>query len=254
MNKYAIIFCLLYHKNVSSKNHYLMLYEALDTLYSKLGSNIDIVVFYDINDNKDKKKNIFDFKAKFIEQKYRTIDLNDKLFYKWNCAERAFGSFDYEKILLVDVDLIFYKDPIFLFEKYEEETKIYCHLETPTDNTRKFLGDRLGINGGEILISKKTYKNQLININKEMLLEKKILEKKIKEQIKEPDASRIVDYLLDQYALTNVINKNKIEIEIFKTEDICYGAECYDINNQNEVIPKTKILHYLSNSSYLFCK
>ena len=56
MNKYAIIFCLLYHKNVSSKNHYLMLYEALDTLYSKLGSNIDIVVFYDINDNKDKKK------------------------------------------------------------------------------------------------------------------------------------------------------------------------------------------------------
>ena len=63
-----------------------------------------------------------------------------------------------------------------------------------------------------------------------------------------------MDYLLDQYALTNVINKNKIEIEIFKTEDICYGAECYDINNQNEVIPKTKILHYLSNSSYLFCK
>jgi hypothetical protein len=240
MNKFAIAFFLNYYDNPDkNKNYYLMLYYALETLLSKLGNNINIYICYDITKNVPEKFNIFqDFNEfSFIEIKYPIKENYQRMFYKWYCVDYLFQNEIHEQFLILDVDVIFKEDPIFIFNKYNNLNKFYCINEKENLEIKKIINAKKAINGGQVLISNEIY-NKIKNIHENLLFEREILEKKSR-KLSNYYYNWIMNDLSDQYCLTNLLYKLNIEIDFFDLKDICFGINC----------PDSKIFHYFSSLS-----
>jgi hypothetical protein len=144
--------------------------------------------------------------------------------------------------LILDLDVIFNKDPIYIFKKYNNENKFYCLEESRTPPEIQLLICKpKGINGGQILLSSTIYQ-KLKKLYNNLLDERQIIKKKI-EQLDGYHQDWIMNDLSDQYALTNLLHKRKINLSFFDVEDICFGPECQP----------SKIFHYFSslNKNYL---
>lgn len=152
MNKKVIYFCLFLRKG-KDPCHYAMAYWSLKTLSKFIDNSFDVVLFYDSDiDNFEFEKfeingfNMFkDFsfvkfiKLNFYDSYRNTKDLfspgNNNFFsnhynvcmIKWFGLEKIFD-LGYEKILFLDVDTVFNKNPIGIFNTFIEKG-IYIGLE-----------------------------------------------------------------------------------------------------------------------------
>jgi len=246
MNKNAIVFALNYYDNDNSdknKDYYLMLCYALETLYKNLKSGIDVIVCYDMSRKPKTKYDIFEnfSQAQFIEIKYEIKNEYERMFYKWFCVDHVFSKYNYDRLFILDVDVIFYQDPILFFEKYNDTKKLYCLDEAETHvEIQKVLDTTKGINGGQILLSRNIYQ-KFQSLHKTLLQERLDLDKRAR-CLDKYFYDWIMKDLSDQYCLTNLICKLNIPIDFFDVKDICYGVGC----------PDTKILHYFSSLSKKF--
>lgn len=254
MNENLILFCLHYdennNKNDILKNYKSMLFYALETLYSKLNSKLDVIIFYDANIEEFSK---FE-KVTFIENKYNIDDKFKKLFYKWNCLDILFEKYNYEKVLLLDIDVIFYEDPIFIFEKYNNKNVFYGCLENSHVEVKKIIKNQNSINAGQILISRKIY-NKIKKIHDNLLIEKEKINKKAKNVFDDFHYNWIMNDLVDQYALNNLLIDRKIKKIIFNKKDVGFGTNASILKFEEDKLKiesRTKLLHYFSAFSYLF--
>jgi len=130
--------CIYFNLQINKKKsleYYGYLYYALKTLlrHKKPSSKYDIVVFYTMPNNLDFKTYLFNNKynlyldfpdVTFIESdyynKYKSSNYNklhSDWMSKWYSLEKLYY-LNYDNVLMIDLDVIFFKDPIYLFDKY----------------------------------------------------------------------------------------------------------------------------------------
>lgn len=133
--------CLYFNLNIKNEHstvYYAMLYQALESLTTYYDGSFDVVVYYDCYFNFDDFKYLdkyhlknFEY-IKFIESdysKYYSIDYNlprlhDAYICKWYNLAQLF-LMKYNKVFFTDCDVLFFKDPSYIFDKYDTNKKIY---------------------------------------------------------------------------------------------------------------------------------
>lgn len=153
----------------SGSAYYAMLYHALDTLREHYNGSYDVVVYYAVKDRAvDFKKYFhlgkynmcdeFDY-VKFIDSDYD--DKYDTTFYpaerntsdpwmsKWYTLAKSF-ELGYDKVFLMDCDVIFYRDIGYVFSKYPDEAVpcLFCCVHPLLLSTP-------GVASGQLIIHKK---------------------------------------------------------------------------------------------------
>lgn len=262
MNRYALIFPLII-TNKSNIEYYAMAYYAMQTLHdvSVNNRNFDIIIYYYANydiqnyNHFDGNQNLFkDFlDIKFIEFPFKIDQKNDAYFFKWKTIDHLFNNFDYDKVFILDVDLIFFDNPGFMFDKYDGDYAYILH-EGSCDAVKKVLGKN-GIAGGQLILNKNMFNKKIHNIYEKILHERSVLLNTAKIKLSGKDYEYF-DKLVDQYSLMNCLLHSNIELKSLDTKDILYGKLACNINIHNnhniEIKSNTKILHYLGNYAYLF--
>lgn len=261
MNHNAFLFPM--YIKAPNIEYYCMMYNALDTLY-KTGFNdeFDLFVYYfgvgyDIRSYKhfDGPEDIFvDFpKVNFIHFPFDISTSSDVYFFKWKFVDHFFNHHNYDKVFITDSDLIFNKNPSYMFEKYGDDSA-YVLWEDSNPIVKKVLG-RNGVAGGQIMLSRKLYQNNIINLYDKISKERNLLLSKAKAMLSEQEYLWF-DNLSDQYSLMNTLINSNINIQPLDIKDICYGIIACNIEKYNDKEIKinfnTNILHYLGPYAYLF--
>jgi len=253
--KNSIVFFLKDYEKNKLKNHHSMLYYALETLYKNIISDVEVIVFYDIKDVNEKYNLFKDFKkVNFINLNYKIKEKYQRMFYKWHCVDYLFQNLKYDCCLILDVDVIFYDDLSFIFNKYNDKNIFYCCLENSPKEIKNIINNKNSINGGQILLSRNIY-NKIKNIHDNLEKEKDKIENHINNNNYDYCYNWVIDDLIDQYALNNLLCNKNIEIQIFESKDISFGVDASYVNvlnNNIDIKSRTKLLHYFSTFSYIF--
>lgn len=151
-----------------------MLYWSLKTLSQFYQNQFDVIVFYDSDIENFKLENIHinnynmmnDFAfVKFIKLDYVNYHRNEQepfrielipWMFKWFCLEEIFN-LKYENILFLDVDTVFYKNPIEVFNSLNKNKKSGCAYVNNGVYTellsKRNIRNGLGINSGQFYLS-----------------------------------------------------------------------------------------------------
>ena len=262
----AIVFALfLDDYNDNNMKYYCMLYYALETLYKtsyKTEKQFDIVVYYNKQKNDLKSTKVFegdenlflDFPdVNFIEFDFNRETNSDVFFFKWNTMDHLFANFDYDKVFVIDSDIIFTKNPAYMFNKYNRNDCAYVIGEGSDETIKKVLGGN-GINGGQIILPSKIYHEKIKDFSNKIKIERKKLLKKAKEVLNEKDY-KWFDHLSDQYSMLMVLNNSGVELDDIHGPDIIYGSGASEISlDENDVLSfytKASILHYLAYFGFM---
>lgn len=202
-----------------------MLYWSLRTLSEFYHNEFDVIVFYD-SDIKDLKfENIhinnyniindFPF-VKFIKldfiswHKDKEEPFKTQLIpwmFKWFCLERVFN-LGYENILYLDVDTVFYRDPIEIFNSLNEKSpSVYVNNGVRTHLlSKRNVRDGLGINSGQFYLSNISISN-FYN-----------LYYKFRVELYNESSNQFDKYFSEQWAGLLVFNQCKLNIKILPPE------------------------------------
>jgi|TARA_R110002012_G_scaffold289336_2_gene482380 hypothetical protein len=121
MNKNALMFNL-HVENKNSMHYYSMLYYALETLEKVYDGTFDVVVHYKIKNFEFEKEfhlDKFNIYRQFLFPIYIESAYSDQDGYmaKWYALQKTF-ELGYEKVFMIDVDVIFCGNFSYMFEKY----------------------------------------------------------------------------------------------------------------------------------------
>lgn len=271
MNKNCLYFNLSI-QNESRIMYYGMLYQALESLTKYYNHSFDVIVYHDcyFDFNNFKYLNKYNLKkfeyVQFIESNYskfynidwNTPRLHDVYISKWyNLAELFLMK--YNKIFFTDCDVLFFKNPSYLFDKYDTNKKVYglgCFdkvFNILYPDVEPFLSGQLIIDYNAVPDWLSFY-TKIIELrhNQNNLAEKLYINNKIS-----IDEKNAFQYFNEQYApfiyLKNYNDFFHIEPEDYKVIDwrTLEGIkEYFDVHIENDKIIlssiKSTILHYCS--------
>ena len=252
--------------NDNNMKYYSMLYYALETLYkTDYKSNLnqfDVIVYYNKQNYNIKETQIFEgdenlFKdfpnVNFIEFDFNRKTNSDVFFFKWNTMDHLFANFNYDKVFVIDSDIIFTKNPAYMFDKYHRNDCAYLMGEGSDEVIKKVLGFN-GCAGGQIFLSSKIYHEKIKDFSSKIKIERKKLLKKAKEVLSENDYNWF-DHLSDQYSMLMVLKNSNVELDDIHCPDIIYGSGASEIsldnNNVLSFYTKASILHYLGYFGFM---
>lgn len=249
----------------NNMKYYCMLYYALETLYKtdyRKKKQFDIIVYYNKQDYDLRSAKIFegdenlfeDFpEVQFIEYEFNREMNSDVFFFKWNTMDHFFNNFDYDKAFIIDSDIIFTKNPAYMFDKYNRNDCAYVMGEGSDETIKKVLGGN-GIAGGQIFLSSKVYHEKIKDFSGKIKIERAKLLQKAKEVLNEKDYQWF-DHLSDQYSMLMVLNNSEVELDDIHCPDIIYGSGASEISlDDNDVLSfytKASILHYLGYFGFM---
>jgi hypothetical protein len=226
-----IILYSVYLPNLSDENHhnqqiFSQLYTSLKTLYNTgYSGNVFLCYDSDVDISKfvyKKKYNLLqDFnKLIYVNFKYNNFlkTTTKAAFHKWNAVKYFNDNFSFDKILCVDNDTIFTKNPSYFFEKYFDSNLFYG-IKYEYDSICEKIGlIESCINTGQFLISK----NILNHLNKNFLqnLLKEYIEVLITTNKTEPERADHMIWLGEEYAITKLLQNNDITIQEFSDTDV----------------------------------
>lgn len=257
--KHALVFSLII-KNKSDTSYYSMLYYALETLHNcGYKGEFDILVYYacdyDIKNHRHfaGSQDLFkDFpEVTFIEMPFEQLK-KDVYLFKWASIDHFKTNFyNYEKVFILDVDVIFFANPAPIFTKYND---FYAYIlnEGPEETVFKILG-RNGIAGGQLLLHKSLY--QKINWHQSIYDHKQRLVKRATEILKDPDQLNFFTILSEQYAMMYTLLDSGILLTSFDTKDVLYGDLAFRLyidNGDIKIVSHTNILHYFGCMAHVF--
>lgn len=229
MSPNAILFSL-YHKSSSNGEYISFLHYALTTLYNhNKNPSFDIVV-YMTSDIKD-----FSFNFAHLKQfnlikdfpnvrfEYSDYALADGYMAKWYHLEKAFN-LGYSKILYLDCDVIFLKDPSYLFDKYSDD-KFWCLYEVSTPITERILGCA-GMNSGHFLMNRTLFRKVYKFFNSVTLKRISLTEQAVQllraGEIEQQELDSF-SFFNEQYCAQMVLKDFNIDFEQFDRKEIDWG-------------------------------
>lgn len=250
-----VIYFSLFCRNSKSLEYLSMLCYALETLEKYKTDKFDVVVFYTIPDiNLKKHKFLGNYKiqkrfpwVKFLQSKYEDKDIH---LHKWFNLKDVFA-LGYNNVFYLDCDIIFSKDPFYVFNRYKGNG-IFHLIEGEDTAAYKVLG-RAGAASGQWIINKDTFSltsdlyNSIIKIRKE--LEFKAYEVLNKNEYK------MFCSLSEQYAAQMALIDQGIESKLLSPQDVnWHNAYTWVVNAGNVEIKdleKTAIIHYLGSNAHI---
>jgi hypothetical protein len=244
----------LRHGELDDLMCYKELLYSIDTL-RKYNKNIPIKIFisppgsysHAINKINHENVEIIDFvndygnnwNEDWIKQGYAEF-----LVHRWKNALSSIEMFNFDNILYLDTDTIFYKDPEILFEKYGGS---YCLWAKPdnTDFITKKLGIYPALNDGQFILSKE------IAVQKENILNhmnwyvNDIIEKT--KNILNEEEHHMLLWLTTQYSVYDYFNKQNNPIMHFNPYEVTT-----DINSIIDNLSELVLHHYYTNNAEIF--
>jgi hypothetical protein len=250
--KTAVLYSLYFEDNPSVHHNYKQLKHSISSI--RKFSDIDIFVYIS-----SKTKIIDQF---FIDNKVILIDFNnDEVFKRWSNKVPVhpwniwlhhrwinilnfIKQHEYDRVLFLDTDTIFYKSPIELLNKYNKDM---CYFKKEfndgvVQNFIKSLNINPGINDGQMILSK-TEINKILK-DFELLWIDTInnFTDKIFSSLNS-NTDHIFFWNVSQYAAYYNIRQSNIKYEYFEDKDICLGTD-FDTTNKDDVF----IHHYFSGN------
>ena len=154
MNKNALMFNL-HVENKNSMHYYSMLYYALETLEKFYDETFDVIVHYKTKNFEFEKEfhlGVYNIYRQFLFPIYieSTYPDQDGWMSKWYALQKTF-ELGYEKVFMIDNDIIFYGNPSYMFEKYGN--KNVAHVGA--DGGYGKILERVGIASGNEIIHRK---------------------------------------------------------------------------------------------------
>lgn len=251
----AIVYSLFIDTDHFSHHNYKQIKQSISTIRNF--SDIDIYLFFSspnkINDNFFLKNNvnIIEFENNFLRwtDKIPESPWNKNLHHRWINILNFFNSYNYDRILYLDTDTIFYKSPEELLEKYNENI-FYVKKEIKDPVTQVFissLGIDPAINDGQIIISRSEInkikdKFETIwvdNINKMTDIVYETLSS---------ETDHVFFWNVSQYAIFKIIREN-LRFKYFDDADIVLGLD-YEASNKENIF----VHHYFSGNMKKYFK
>jgi hypothetical protein len=248
----------LYCKDINTVDYYSQLYYALQTLEKYKPFDFDVVVFYSFPNfemssymHLEKYNFLIDFPwVKFYPSTFTKYS-NDTQTHKWYNLKDVF-ELGYEQVFYIDCDVIFSKDPSYIFDKYPKRTGIY-HMKEGLDTlVAKILG-QAGAASGQWIIDDNTFR--MTNNLFECIVNKRIeLREKAQRLLDKKDYNWYCT-LDEQYAGQMALVDQGIPSLTFYPTEVNWHC-VFDVKikgNDIEFVDlgKTTILHYLGTNSHL---
>ena len=240
-----VILYSAYLPNLSDETHhnqqvFSQLYTSLNTLYNT-GYDGNIFLCYDSD---------VDI-SKFVYKKIYNLSQD---FKKLICVNFKYNNFNFDRILCVDNDTFFTKNPEHLFYDYPDVNKFYG-IKYQYDTICEKIGliDAC-LNTGQFLVSKKI----LNTLNKNFLenLLKEYIDTLIITNKTEPERADHMIWLGEEYAITKILQNNDVLIEEFSDDHVkisTIGNEAtlyhYYSSNTKLAVPQDYWSVYTKNAS-----
>jgi hypothetical protein len=249
-----------------------MLYYALSTLFKYYDNSFDIVIFQSMPDNFDFDK--YQYMSKYsikndfnnlhiYESDYKSkysYDYNEKSnspwMSKWYNLYKVY-QMQYKKVLMIDCDIIFFKNPAYIFDKYDSQyVWVLGCMDTIFSTIYK---DKKSIMSGQILIDFDNIK--LPDDFYELCVSERLLQQNMANNLADKFTQQELknfNFFNEQYSAQIVLEKLGASYNYFMPEDLTTPANCnlenlsgnhvYDILCVNDEIVldniKTTIIHY----------
>jgi len=263
MNKNCIYYSM-HIENIENLRYFCMVYNAMRSLFKFYDHTFDVLVFYTFPENletfdyKEKFNLIKDFPAvKFIESDYtKKYKMNrirpythDGYMSKWYHLQKCF-ELSYEKVLFLDCDTIFMKNPAYLFTKYANKNlwtlscsdKIHDILfpDIPNMNSGQFMLDISCVSTINSLYESIVKKRlDLSNLARTKLLDKDI--------ISDAELSGY-DYFNEQYCGQMVILETEgVSYNTFDHKEIIHPAAPVEFSVDGKIVKENPDRHYSVN-------
>ena len=254
--KRALYFSL-YCKDKDNVDYYSMLYYALQTLEKHRPFNYDVVVCYS---TPNFNFHTYNHLGKFnLEKDFPWVKFYSSKFVKHNTDTQTHKWFNlgylfklkYEQVFYLDCDVIFTKDPSYIFDKYPKTFGIYQMWEGADTVIAKVLG-RSGAASGQWLIDIDTFR--MTNNLFECILNKRIELRNKAYEILDKSTADWYCTIDEQYAAQMALVDQGIPSIAMHAEDVNWH-EVFDINIKDDDVEfvdlnKTTILHYLGPNGH----
>jgi len=250
--KKSIVYSLYFENNPITHHNYLQLKKSIESI--RKFSNIDIFIYlssdYDLKENfiKTNNINIIKFDNNLVFKKWSDKIPNHPwnvwLHHRWINIFNFLTNNEYDKILYLDTDTIFYKSPEELFNKYNKDI---CYFKKEfNDNVVQDFIKKIsiypGINDGQMIISKNSIIKLYDSFENQWTKEISNITDLVYNDLTK-DNDHIFFWNVSQYAALSCIIKNNIQYEYFDDKDIALGID-FDRMDKKEIF----LHHYFSGN------
>lgn len=163
------------------------------------------------------------------------------LYHRWINAFRSFKLFDFDNILYIDTDTVFYNDPQKLFDRYGNTERLWAMPDTEIQLMNK-IGLGTGMNDGQVIISSKIYKysKEIVGYMERYVYD--IIENK-RESLTEEEHFHLY-WLCTQYAIASYFKNINNPVQYFDNKFVIIG-------DMDEGLDKTDLIlhHYFSGNT-----
>jgi lipopolysaccharide biosynthesis glycosyltransferase len=163
------------------------------------------------------------------------------LYHRWINAFRSFKLFDFDNILYIDTDTVFYNDPQKLFDRYGNTEQLWAMPDTVLEIMNK-INLETGMNDGQVIISSKIYKysKEIVGYMEKYVCD--IIENKM-ESLTEEEHFHLY-WLCTQYAIASYFKNINNPVQYFDNKFVIIG-------DMDEDLDKTDLIlhHYFSGNT-----
>lgn len=275
------IFFPLYIYNDWSYGYISTLYFALESLKKvrSSDSDYDVVVYCKYPDNFNNINEIFseasrvkyNFEKDFPFVNFVNFDFShndsgtgsDKYFFKWKALDHFFANYNYNDVFVIDSDVLFFNDPISVFNSCSDKSSVYGLQEGSSQKTKDILTENLkggdfgnhpnAWNGGQLYLTRSVYEKVAPMYNSMQFAKKDLLQTARKVYTDDSDY-RFFDVLSDQYAMTLIFMRMSINRESIP-DMLCGGGYNVSISKEPRGLifySNVSIIHYFTGRGYMF--
>jgi lipopolysaccharide biosynthesis glycosyltransferase len=207
---------------------------------------------------KDYKKNIDETNVEFIEYDAEYDKrLNHRIYaiwtsHKWTNTFHALRTKNLDNVLYIDSDVIFQKDPSYIFDKYGNTEIIYGKPDVSDTWFKVFNVRNGGMNDGVFLINKKAlkYEKGLLKYRNDYVYN---LQEKFKNETDTNISVLGIQWVACQYAMSEYMLDQNNPIKFFENDDVYIvgtlsAFQELSIEKQSNIA----LLHYLSYNMHHF--
>ena len=250
------VFYCAYLPYLTDKTHhnqesFSQLYYSLKTLY-ETGYDKGVFLYYDadvdVNDfvYKEKYNLTRDFKNLIcVKFKYKEWDKTETAFHKWHALMAFSKNFAFNRVLCIDNDTVFNKNPEHLFTHYSDPNVFYGvrYKWLDLDPVQKQIGMKgPSLNTGQYIISRQIINSLGVDFLNDLLRE--YYKFQLLTSQYQPENKNSIKWLGEEQAATKVLENKNILIEqlsdehvtiskIQKTSTLCHYYSC----NTKKIIP-----------------
>lgn len=255
--KDAVVYSLLAPTLSSSDDNISQLYYSLETLCSQEGEH-DICLFYSSAEDVEKYDHLgkYNLRRDFPKLKIERIDYDydHTTAHKWLAIQNVIGA-GYDRVLYVDNDTFFSRDPSYLFKKYGKGRFWIIYDRSDAGMLCEKVTGWRGMNSGQFLFHAELLHEYRDNLFELYIRERESLLDKARQAL-EGEELKYFEWLSEQFAFHQFLLNNGIPIgELDTKTDFALSSVSITLDHSREHCSFEKTVnHYMSPFSPLWLR